>query len=643
MKMNLRTFPHAFLLLSLLGLASLKGVPLAAQSPQIKLWAVGDGVRVNPLTGKLLIEGRTDIHKDYPVGDFHSRNLLWDGTTRSVTLKAARNEFVAFQLIIEAPQPVNDVDVRFVALKHSSGARITGRYLQIFKEWYVPVRRASTGYEATSLGPAWYADALMPKRQAKLFTGFPFSIPDLYNNIPGQKNQAIWFDIFIPYEREAAPPGPYRGTLDVTWKGGKDSVQVSLSVWDFALPQENHLPGDIWNGSMKNMPPEEELLYYQLARQHRFLPLVYAYRPKLSIQGTNVEMDWREYDKRISPYLDGSAFTDKHGYLGPGDGLPVDHMMLPFDIEKHGNKDRAWPMALPEAGRTPQYEAIWKDVARRVREHLDLRPEWRRVQKIAFLDGLDESYFDAAYEKMVYYGKLLHESMGQGWFKYRIDGGYSQEAMEKMHHEINLWVCHTVDYDLPKMAYFRNKGVESWFYGPMIYEQERNSGCGSNTFIDLDLNINRAIGWIGWKYRSGWVEWEFDWNAYAAWYEPENFKEPDRIYNGSGQLIYRGIVMGYQQPIPSIRLKVQRRGVQDYEYFWLLSQKTGSREEADKLVNAIIYKKPFGKAAMLDTEIWRNDPEEWEKARIGAGELIAQTSKEKTAPQRTLGRRDQKE
>ncbi|PYV38853.1 MAG: hypothetical protein DMG06_24620, partial [Acidobacteria bacterium] len=163
-----------------------------ADSPAVKLWAVGDGVRINPLTGKLFIEGRTDIHKDYPVGDFRSRNLVWDGKARNVTLKAARNEFVAFQLIIESLQPVDDIDVTFLELQHSSGARIAGRYLQIFKEWYVPVRRASTGYEATSLGPGWYADALMPKRQTKLFSGFPFSIPDLYNNIPGQKNQAIW-------------------------------------------------------------------------------------------------------------------------------------------------------------------------------------------------------------------------------------------------------------------------------------------------------------------------------------------------------------------------------------------------------------------------------------------------------------------
>ena len=53
---------------------------------------------------------------------------------------------------------------------------------------------------------------------------------------------------------------------------------------------------------------------------------------------------------------------------------------------------------------------------------------------------------------------------------------------------------------------------------------KRTPACGSNTFLDLDLLVNRAIGWVGWKYNSGWVEWEFDWNAYAAWYEAENFK-----------------------------------------------------------------------------------------------------------------------
>jgi hypothetical protein len=591
-----------------------------AQSAPVGLWAVSDGVRVNPVTGKL-IEARPDIHKDYPSGDYRTKNPVWDSSDKTVRLKSARNEFVAFQLVIDAPKSINDVDVSISGLKHASGARIEGRNLATFKEWYVQVRRPSTGYEGTSLGPAWYADALMPKRPSRLATGFPFSIPDLYNNIPDQKNHAVWFDIYVPKESAAAPAGRYTGTVEVTWKGGRDSINVALDVWNFALPDENHLPGDIWNGSMKDMSPEQEMAYYQLCQQHRFLPLIYAYRPKIKVEGTKVALDWTEFDKRLSPYLDGSAFTAKHGYWGPGSGVPLDHFMLPFDVEfKHGT---GWPMRLPKEGRTPEYEAVWKETGKQIRAHMDADAQWRRVKKIAFLNGLDESYNETAYERMMYYGKLLHEAMGRGWFKYRIDGGYSKEAMDKLSQEVELLVGHTVAWDMDKIEYFRKKGVESWFYGPMIYEQRKNSGCGSNTFLDLDLLVNRAIGWVGWKYRSGWVEWEFDWNASAAWYEAENFKEASRIYNGSGQLIYRGEVMGYKQPIPSIRLKAQRRGSQDYEYFWLLAQKNESKEQADKLVNSIVYKKPFGKASINDVEIWKNNPDDWDTVRVAAGQAIS--------------------
>jgi hypothetical protein len=71
-------------------------------------------------------------------------------------------------------------------------------------------------------------------------------------------------------------------------------------------------------------------------------------------------------------------------------------------------------------------------------------------------------------------------------------------------------------------------------------------------------------------------------------------------------------------------LKAQRRGLQDYEYFWLLAQKTGSKHAADELVNSIVYKRPFGKNALLDIEIWRNNPEEWDKKRIAAGEQLGE-------------------
>lgn len=587
----------------------------------VRLWAVSDGVRVEPVQGKVL-EARPDVHSDYPTHDFRQENLVWNSNSKLIRLQSGRNEFAAAQAIIETTEPVHEVNVELSPLRSASGAEIGGKHVALFKEWYIPVRRASTGYEKSSLGAGWYPDALLPFRKNKLGPGVPFSIPDLYNNIPNQTNQGIWIDIFVPGDRKAAPPGEYTGELKVTWNGGSTSVRVALEVWDFALPDDSHLPGDIWNGSMKHMLPEEELAYYQMAKQHRFVALIYAYRPKLTIKGGKATLDWTEFDKRLTRYLDGSAFTARYGYWGPGAGIPLDHMMLPFDVEKHGNKATAWPMPLPEGGRTAEYEAVWTDVAKQVRSHLDANPLWRKVRKIAFMDGLDESYSEESYEKMIYYGQLLHKAMGRDWFSYRIDGGYEPEAMEKLSKEVQLWVCHTVSFDPDLVARLRKQGLETWFYGPMIYEQKKNSGCGSNTFTDLDLLVNRGIGWVGWKYQAGWVEWEFDWNAYAAWYEPENFKDDHRVYNGSGQLIYRGAVMGYREPIASIRLKAQRRGLQDYEYFWLLAEKHGRREDADRVVNRIVHKRPFGVTAMRDTEVWKNDPDEWDRARIEMGALL---------------------
>jgi len=208
-------------------------VPLSGESPAVRLWVVSDGVRVSATTGQV-IEARTDIHADYPRADFRSANSVWRAANKTVSLKAARNEFVAFQVIVEASAPVEVVDVKFSGLTGPGGAQLTGKYAAIFKEWYVHVRQATTGYERSSLGPGWYPDALMPYRHARLYSAFPFSIPDRYNDIPGQTNQGLWVDLFVPDDRGAAPPGRYTGEFEVTWKGAT-TVFASRSTYGTSL------------------------------------------------------------------------------------------------------------------------------------------------------------------------------------------------------------------------------------------------------------------------------------------------------------------------------------------------------------------------------------------------------------------------
>ena len=70
--------------------------PLPAAQASVDLWVVDDAVRVNPVTDRLFIEDRVDIHKDYPRTSKRDKNLIWDRASSNISLRAARNEFVSF-------------------------------------------------------------------------------------------------------------------------------------------------------------------------------------------------------------------------------------------------------------------------------------------------------------------------------------------------------------------------------------------------------------------------------------------------------------------------------------------------------------------------------------------------------------------
>jgi hypothetical protein len=87
-------------------------------------------------------------------------------------------------------------------------------------------------------------------------------------------------------------------------------------------------------------------------------------------------------------------------------------------------------------------------------------------------------------------------------------------------------------------------------------------------------------------------------------------------------LVYRGETMGLEEPVASIRLKLLRRGSQDYEYAWLMSQVPGGKEQAQEIVNSVINE-PLGKNGTWGSPgMWKHNPEAWERARYRMAELI---------------------
>jgi hypothetical protein len=443
------------------------------------------------------------------------------------------------------------------------------------------------------------------------------------NNIgEEQRSHAMWLDIYVPKERSQAPPGIYESTITVSSESETVQLKVQLELWDFALPEENHLKGGFHSDTDINVMAQDlELKYYQMIRRHRLTMGVLGYAPDIEISGTDVHFDWTAYDQRLGKYLDGSAYTSEYGYSGPGYGLPVELLVLPFDYEpmNHYKTSRliqlagkefkfykGWPLEVPREGVTEKYRQIYSKTLRGFQKHFDDNPNWSKTRLILFFLSLDEAYDEPSYEKMLSYAKLVKES-GADRLEFRIDGGYETEVMKYLSQYVDI-VAFGGEVDTEGLPELRELGLEDWFY----------AGPGN---MDWDPLGSRAMSWFCWKHGiSSWLLWEFDFNALRAWLFPESYTTLDgRVQNGHGMYIYRGETMGLAEPAASIRLKILRRGVQDYEYFWLLAQEEGGEKRARDLVNSILVDPPGHEG---EFGYWKRNAEEWDAIRNQVGALL---------------------
>src|SRR5689334_10000243 len=155
-------------------------------------WAVNDGEKVE----------RDDLNNPNK-----RANSAWDG--RRVKIFGARNEIIAFQLIVEADQDgIRKLDVKLPQLTHgkarinytapvSDPTNYAGRPIQIFSVNYMNVEVAShaewvykVGSPAAPKDPTgWKPVQLVPENARGGLGGFPL-------RIAANQNQAVWIEIY---------------------------------------------------------------------------------------------------------------------------------------------------------------------------------------------------------------------------------------------------------------------------------------------------------------------------------------------------------------------------------------------------------------------------------------------------------------
>lgn len=608
------------------------------------LSALPSSVRLDPVSGKI-IENRPDIYEMRTLDGLLQQNWIFSHDT--VRLHAARGEYVSFQIVIGSPDGAAHKDIYAGMFPFACGGNpLAAGPPELFLEWSVELRGKSSGYEKSSYGPGWYPDALIPLDCLDTdpeFNGriwYPLNLPDFRNRIPGQRYQIIWVDQFVPVDSQSAPPGVYRSEIAVRSGESMRSLAVELTVHDCAIPNGNRLWGNLQHeGFLSRMDEKAELELYQLFKKHRVTLADNGYRPDLTVTPSGkVEIDWARFDKRLKKYFTGEAFTAAYGYSGPGYGEPWEEFLLPFDCwrEHEGRQHAGWPDAGTAAEeREPGKQALYVDAIRQVREHLLSMTDPEKTHLIVFQAGLDESYFPEAWERMVYYGGLFKKHFPES--KYRVDGGYSLEAMQAIHGAIDYWCCHTVGYDMETVKKYRELGIRDWVYGPLLYERKENSGVGSSTFIDLEPSNDRLISWACWKYQAlTWCSWGIGSQWRKAWYSPETWHfavrtkdKPlvERSFNGNALLVYApGIVQSVDVPCPSIRLKNMRDGVEEWEMLRTLADIDGNTERADSIAGRLVNN-PFGEQSIGRFDVWNHNPQDWDEARLALIETIEQAGK----------------
>src|SRR4051812_3296881 len=294
-------------------------------------------------------ELRATLNRENLTGSVHNR--AWNGNT--ITLSAAHNEVVSFNLVLEAAfQTARNVNVSFDTLTGPNGATIhstpasgngvfawTDRPIELFYERYLQIKGLSFfGYWKgnehifprrfqlpAGLGTwtdrpdhdKYYPDVMVPLELVPNFT------------IASGQNQSVWGDIYVP---KTVPTGTYTGNITVSESGQNSyTVPMQLTVYGFELPDTSKtkvmMPVDIsdimwryvtgYGGYATPGNPDGQRVF---TISDRFFQL--SHRHKIALLGENDCVQTDAPCPASVPRYTGSLFTASHGYDGPGVNTP---------------------------------------------------------------------------------------------------------------------------------------------------------------------------------------------------------------------------------------------------------------------------------------------------------------------------------
>ncbi len=547
------------IILAALALLMPTGCRLPQSRPPVAIWVVGGDAELT--------------HNTRP----NAENDVYSATHGRIRLQAALNETVALQVALRTSARragpftlvVSDLrgpDDTLEAHAAVSIYRVHYTEIDTYRSWYPE----HTGQPATR---TIFPDILVPWNAPR--GGGPVDVS------PG-RNAIVWIDIHVP---PTISPGEYRGRLELRNAGRAPAVfgcDIELHVLPVALPGPRTLPAicrvdprDLlrthvqWPASTAEQTsilpgvPSHDIATrlvratMQLLHDHRATPILWASFPKFrATSDRQVEIHWDEYDRLVGPWLDGTAFPD---------GVPLAAWPLPAaldypDAERNGGLD------------SPRYARLLAGYLAECRRHFAERGWLDRaffrpcppeplsrglVDRMRRLTGIavqSETQFPVV-------AHLPARSLrGLGW----------HEAPPIDLPDVSIWAPPAMWFEPDAMQQQRQLNRRTW----LMPDQPPYSG---SLAIEAPPTDAHSLPWQAYRY-------DID----ALWIE---HAADNRATSGPGSgapLVYPGEPYGlHDQPVPTVRLKRLRRGLQDYELLRLLED-NGQQLLARRLAEQIV-------------------------------------------------------
>jgi hypothetical protein len=497
---------------------------------------------------------------------------------QKVKIYAARNEFEPFQVVLRAGvRDLDAVDVHVTELKGPDGAVVAEDNISIYLQRFLDLKIPS----AIDGGTGEWPDPLVPRvdrYKHEKRSAFPFKMTR-------GRNQPIWIDVYIP---RTARAGRYEGEVRVSVSGtSKLSIPVELEVWNFELPSTSSLLTTFGFSGMGALRQhfgkytndrqlyEMTFLYQKSALWHRIsLHGGSGILPGFKIIDGDVKVQWDNFDDEAGPFMDGTVFS------------ATDPL--------YGARATSISLRTPPALKIPEQQIqYWRQVA----EHFRQRGWMERLfnylwdepkpHEFASMAALGETVRKADPELK----NLVTAPLRGEWSSFVDIWTPTINCFEQKPgpDEYCVPTVARASYD-PELA----KGKKLWWYqacgthGCYIVGGEYFRGWPTYV-IDSDAIRNRIMQWMTWRYG---IQGELYFATNEAYFRKDPWKDVHLFGgNGDGTLFYPGnpeIIGGTTHiPIESIRLKLIREGLEDYEYLAALAKLAGQQKVAD-LVNTLI-------------------------------------------------------